>query len=126
MKDNKYKLKDNKKRLSIYEVLKRPILTEKALNLLNLGNKKRYVFEIHKDATKIDVKNAIENLFNVKVEKVNTITIPPKTTYYRSRYKFQSNRNIYYKHKTKGYKKAVITLKDGYKIDFIENLLEKK
>lgn len=119
-------MKNNKSKLSIYEVLKRPILTEKALNLLNQNNKKKYVFEIHKDATKLDVKNAIESLFNVKVEKINTITIPFKTSYYRSRYKFQTNRNIYYKHKTKGYKKAIVTLKEGYKIDFIENLLEKK
>ncbi len=112
--------------LSIYKVLKRPILTEKALALLNQNNKKKYVFEINEDATKVDVKNAVEKLFNVKVEKINIINIPGKTTYYRSRYKFQSNRNIYYRHKTKGYKKAIITLKEGYKIDFIENLLEKK
>ncbi len=112
--------------LSIYQVLKRPILTEKALALLNQNNKKKYVFEINKNATKIDVKNAVEKLFNVKVEKVNIINIPGKTVYYRSRYKFQSNRNIYYRHKTKSYKKAIITLKEGYKIDFIENLLEKK
>jgi len=116
----------SKTEINLYEVLKRPILTEKALNLLNQGSKKKYIFEIDKRATKIDVKNAVQKLFNVEVEKVNIINIPSKTTYYRSRYKFQSNRNIYYKHKTKGYKKAIITLKEGYKIDFIENLLEKK
>lgn len=124
MRVNPNSLKPN---LSIYQVLKRPILTEKALALLNQNNKKKkYVFEINRDASKVDVKNAVEKLFNVKVEKVNIINIPEKTTYYRSRYKFQSNRNIYYRHKTKSYKKAIITLKEGYKIDFVENLLEKK
>jgi large subunit ribosomal protein L23 len=117
---------ESKAGISLYEVLKRPILTEKALNLLNQGSKKKYIFEINKKATKVDVKNAVQKLFNVKVDKINIINIPPKTNYYRSRYKFQSNRNIYYKHKTKGYKKAIITLKEGYKIDFVENLLEKK
>ena len=123
VKVNPNKLKPN---LSIYEVLRRPILTEKALNLMNQNNKKKYIFEVNRKATKIDVKNAVEKLFNVKVDKVNIVNIPPKTVIYRSRYKFQSDRNIYYKHKKNGLKKAIITLKEGYKIDFIENILEKK
>ncbi len=57
-----------------YKVLKYPLATEKAVRLMNSENK--LVFIVNRKATKTDIKNAIEKLFNVKVKKVNTLILP--------------------------------------------------
>lgn len=60
---------------SAYEVIKRPIITENSADGLALG---RYTFEVAKDASKPEIKKAVEELFNVKVLKVNTMNISGK------------------------------------------------
>lgn len=87
------------------EVIIAPIVTEKTYRLANEQNK--YTFRVHPEANKIEIKNAVEKLFNVKVEKVNTINVKPK----RKRLgKFEG--------RTSKWKKAIVTLKEGNKIEF--------
>lgn len=87
------------------DVIIAPIVTEKSYRLANEENK--YTFRVHPDANKIEIKNAVEKLFNVKVVKVNTINMKPK----RKRLgKFEG--------KTRRWKKAIVTLKEGDRIEF--------
>jgi len=61
--------------VNIYEVIRRPITTEKTYGLREQGV---YVFEVHQDATRIEIKQAVEALFEVDVESVNLTRVPPK------------------------------------------------
>jgi len=61
--------------VNIYEVIRRPLATEKSYSL---RSDDKYVFEIHEDATKIEVKQAVEALFDVSVEQVNVLSVPAK------------------------------------------------
>ncbi len=61
--------------MNIYEVIRRPLTTEKTYSMRDDG---KYVFEIHEDATKIEVKQAVEALFEVTVEQVNVLSVPAK------------------------------------------------
>jgi large subunit ribosomal protein L23 len=92
---------------NIYSVIKKPLFTEKGGNLREVHNK--ILVEVSKDANKIDIKKAIEDIFKVKVEKVATINTEGKWKRYG---KFLGKRP--------DRKKAVITLKKGEKLDFIE------
>lgn len=105
-----------KQKLSPYEVILHPILTEKAVRIMNQTNLKKYTFKVISKASKTDIKEAIEKIFNVKVEKVNVIKIPPKTKHFRYRYKYNKP----------SYKKAIVTLKEGYKIESIDSSIEKE
>ena len=58
-----------------YDIIIRPIITERAMS--GAANKK-YVFEVAKDAGKIEIKKAVEEIFGVKVASVNTLTVPGK------------------------------------------------
>ena len=58
-----------------YEIIKRPIITEKTTKLAETGV---YTFEVDKKANKIEIANAIEEIFKVKVVSVNTINVLPK------------------------------------------------
>ncbi|MEG0779244.1 MAG: 50S ribosomal protein L23 [Oscillospiraceae bacterium] len=58
-----------------YDIIIRPIITERAMAS---AADKKYVFEIARDAGKIEVKRAVEEIFGVKVAKVNTLTVPGK------------------------------------------------
>ena len=90
-----------------------PIVTEK-MNLL--GEKlNRYAFRVDKTANKIEIKNAVEQLYGVKVVAVNTSIHPSKN---KSRY----TRSGMISGRTQSYKKAVVTLKEGDKIDFYSNI----
>lgn len=91
-----------------YEVLRRPIISEKA-TLLQEGNK--YVFAVAKETNKVQIKQAVELAFKVKVSKVNVITIPGKT-------KRMGRREV----TSSPWKKAVITLGPGDKISFFEGV----
>lgn len=91
-----------------YEVLRRPVISEKA-TLLQEGNK--YVFEVAKETNKAQIKQAVELAFKVKVSKVNVITIPGKT-------KRMGRREV----TSSPWKKAVITLEPGGKISFFEGV----
>jgi large subunit ribosomal protein L23 len=97
---------------TIYEVLRRPIITEKS-NYQNseLG---QFVFEVAPKASKAMIKEAIETLFDVTVLKVNVINVPAK----RSR-RSQSRRVL---NRRGSYKKAIITLAPGDTIDIFEGV----
>ncbi len=63
--------------LDIYDVVKKPLLTERSMSRLEESN--TYVFEVHMKANKVQVRNAVEKLFDVKVLSVNTAKVPGKT-----------------------------------------------
>lgn len=88
-----------------WNILKAPHVTEKATIKEEEG---KYTFKIFKNANKIEVKKAIENIFNVKVANVRIINIPNKK---RKRGRVSGWKN--------GYKKAIATLKKGYKIEIL-------
>jgi len=97
---------------TIYDVLRRPIITEKS-NYQNasLG---QYVFEVRRDASKGMIKDAIETLYDVSVVKVNVLNMPAKRTR-----KYPSRRLGLRK---SGYKKAIIWLAPGDSIPFFEGV----
>ena len=88
----------------ITDVLKKPILAEKSLRLMDEENK--YTFDVDVRCNKVEIKEAVEKLFNVKVEKVNVMNIRPKTKRV-GRYEGKTNRR----------KKAIVKLAEGNKID---------
>lgn len=94
---------------NLYTVIKKPLFTEKGGNLKESQNK--ILVEVSTDANKIDIKKAVEEIFKVKVEKVATITTSGKWKRYG---KFTGQRP--------DRKKAIITLKKGEKLDFIEGV----
>ena len=97
---------------TLYDVLIRPIVTEKsAFQSAALG---QYVFEVANSATKAQIKEAVEVLFDVAVIRVNVVNIPPK----RSR-RLRNRRLLIRK---PGYKKAVVTLAPGDTIDVFEGV----
>ncbi|PSR05334.1 MAG: 50S ribosomal protein L23 [Bacteroidetes bacterium SW_10_40_5] len=95
------------------EVLKKPIITEKFTQLGEEEN--QYGFICDPKANKIQIKREVEKLYGVKVNKVRTMVYPPKQ---KTRY---TKTNII-EGKTKRYKKAVVTLKEGNTIDFYSNI----
>lgn len=95
--------------MNIYEVLRRPILTEKADALLT---ETKYVFEVDRRANKIMVKQAVETAFDVKVVSVNIINVPAKMTRYGRRRVVSQP----------AWKKAIVTLVPGDRIEFFEGV----
>ena len=91
------------------EVILRPYLSERAYQL---AQENKYVFVVHPNATKIDVRKAVEELFKVKVEKVWIVNLPPKM----KKRKFSNVATL----KRKRLKKAIVKLKEGYKLDIFE------
>lgn len=92
------------------DIIIRPIITEKAMT--GVANKK-YTFEVAKSATKIDIARAVEEMFKVKVDKVNTVHV-------RGRLKRQGRYEGY----TRSWKKAFVTLKkDSKTIEFFEGMM---
>lgn len=94
--------------LEPYQIIKRPIITEKATALRAEG---KYVFEVHPKATKLQIKEAIQRLFGVKVDYVNTL-----------RYKGKPKRMGRFSGYTSASKRAVVKLKEGESIKFFEAL----
>ena len=92
---------------NVYAVIKKPLFTEKGSALKESENK--LLVEVGKDANKLEIKKAIEEIFKVKVEKVSTIKTHGKWKRYGKSIGKRSDR-----------KKALITLKKGEKLDFIE------
>jgi len=92
---------------SLYTVIKKPLFTEKGTNLKESENK--MLVEVAKDANKLEIKQAVEEIFKVKVEKVATIKLHGKWKKYG---KFEG--------KKPDRKKALITLMKGEKLDFVE------
>jgi large subunit ribosomal protein L23 len=97
---------------TIYDVLRRPIITEKS-NYLN-GELHQYVFEVASDATKGMVKDAVETLFDVDVLRVNIINVPAKRTRRARSRRLMVRRS--------GYKKAVVMLAADDTIDIFEGV----
>ena len=94
---------------NIYAVMKKPLFTEKGSNLKETQNK--ILIEVARDANKVDIKRAIEEIFKVKVEKVSTISRKGKWKRFGRSVGKRPDR-----------KKAIITLKKGEKLDFIEGV----
>ncbi len=92
------------------DIVIRPIITEKSM----AGNaEKKYTFEVHKDANKIEIAKAVAELFGVEVKKVNTLNV-------RGKFRRQGRFEGY----TRAWKKAVVTLTEGSKtIEFFESMI---
>ena len=91
---------------SMYDIIIKPIITEKSSQLVeNL----QYTFEVAKDANKVEIKNAIEKIFNVKVVAVRTINVHRK-----------AKRMQRYQGFKPAYKKAIVRLAPGQTIDAFE------
>jgi len=92
----------------LYEVLRRPVITEKNAMLQAQG---KYAFEIAREANKPQIKQAVEKAFKVKVLAVNVMTVPGKT-------RRVGRRQVL----TQSWKKAIVTLKPGDKIELFEGV----
>jgi large subunit ribosomal protein L23 len=88
----------------IFSVLRAPRVSEKTARLQELSN--QYVFEISSEATKADVKAAVEQLFDVKVESVNVLNVKGKNKSFRNRTGRRGD-----------WRKAYVRLADGQSID---------
>ena len=95
------------------DILIKPVVTEKMTHQGETLN--RYGFIVDKRANKIQIKKAVEDLYGVTVESVNTMRYGGKK---RSRY----TRSGILEGKTKSYKKAIVTLAEGESIDFYSNI----
>ena len=78
------------------DIIVRPIITEKSNDMVQQG---KYTFKVNKNATKVEIANAVEKLFEVKVLKVNTISVKGK-----------KKRVGYHKGETSAWKKAIVTI----------------
>lgn len=86
-----------------YELLREPIITENSMKLVETAN--RYTFKVPKTANKVEIKKAVEAVFDVEVIKVHTINVSKKAKKVGRYAGFKA-----------GYKKAIVQLKDGQKI----------
>jgi len=94
-------------------IIIKPIVTEK---MTALGEKlNRYAFQVAKTANKLEIKKAVEEMYNVQVVAVNTIVVAPKN---KTRY----TKSGLLAGKTNAYKKAIVTLNEGETIDFYSNI----
>ncbi|MBI5475842.1 MAG: 50S ribosomal protein L23 [Ignavibacteriales bacterium] len=93
-------------------IIYRPLVTEKVSNLQDKGI---YAFEVDSDANKIEIAHAVEKKFKVKVVNVRTMNFKGKS-------KTQMTRKGRFEGKTSHFKKAIVTLKEGDKIDFFANV----
>ena len=93
--------------LHLYDVIRRPVITEKTTGMVDNDNK--YVFEVARKANKLQVKEAVEVIFELegKVLKVNTMNMPAK--------RGRRGRNQYIR--SRQWKKAIVTLEEGVSIE---------
>jgi len=96
--------------MHIYNVIKRPIITEKSNILADLF--RQYTFEVDRRANKHQVKDAVEKIFDVAVEKVRIVNIKPK----RGRY---GRRMVV---REPAWKKAIVTLAPGERLEMFEGV----
>lgn len=94
------------------EILLRPLVTEK---MTALQDKRQYAFEVDIETNKIEIARAIEKKFNVTVESIRTMQLKGKT-------KSQLTRRGRFSGRTPHWKKAIVTIKEGEKIEFFENV----
>ena len=92
-----------------YEVLRRPVVTEKSMDLKDQG---KYVFKVDRRSNKHQIKDAVEKAFNVTVVSVHVVRMPPKQARYGRRVIV----------KEPAWKKAIVTLATGNQIQFFEGV----
>ena len=92
---------------SAYVVLRRPRITEKGSMQAQAEGRSTVVFEVARDANKIEIKNAVQSAFNVEVAQVRTMVVRGKTKRRGKTTGMKSN-----------WKKAIVTLAEGHNIDF--------
>ncbi len=98
------------KKIKYFETIKRPVVTEKS-SQISQEDPKAYLFEVAMNSTKEEIKEAIENLFDVKVDTVRTLIVRGKVKRVRRSMGKRSN-----------WKKAYVTLQKGFQINFIEGV----
>ncbi len=91
------------------QIIRRPLITERAAQLQEESNK--HLFEVRGDANKIEIKRAVEEIFQVEVVKVNTTSVHGKM---KRLGRFQGRRA--------NWKKAIVTLAQGQRIDIYEGV----
>ena len=99
-------MKNKIKQISLdraYEIIKRPVTTEKSTNLQQFN---QYSFIVSKNSNSFEIKNAVETIFKVKVTKVNTSILRGKGKTFKGQYGFR-----------KDTKRAIVTLNEGNTID---------
>ncbi|MFH0859140.1 MAG: 50S ribosomal protein L23 [Patescibacteria group bacterium] len=89
----------------VYNILKEPYITEKATDL---SKENKYIFIVYSTANKIEIKKAVESLYNVNVLSVRTINIPRKKKRFGKTMGFKA-----------GLRKAIIEVKPGQKIEIL-------
>jgi len=95
-----------KNSLTAYNVLLEPWVTEKTHSMLEVN---KYAFKVANGSTKIEVKNAIEGIYGVKIEKISAVNISSKTKYFGRRKGIRS-----------GFKKMIVTLRKGDSIELFQ------
>jgi len=90
--------------MQIYDIIKRPVVTEKSVHLQNAHN--TYTFEVDRRANKIEIRKAVETLFKVKVSAVRTLIMPSKAV--------RRGKSI---GETAPWKKALVTVAADQKIE---------
>jgi large subunit ribosomal protein L23 len=97
--------------VEITEILRQGIVTEKSVKM---QERNQYTFRVALEANKIDIRRAVETLFNVDVVRVNTMRMPGKAKYIRRR--GAAPRLV----EAREWKKAIVTIKDGQTIDALK------
>jgi large subunit ribosomal protein L23 len=92
-----------------YEIVKKPLISEKSQRLKELAN--QVTFEVAPDANKIEIRNAVEKLFKVRVQSVRTLVVRGKNRRVGRRFGRQAS-----------WKKAVVTLRPGENIELFESV----
>ena len=96
---------------SAYDIIKRPIISEQSMSEIDI---KKYVFEVAKDANKIQIAKAVEEIFGVKVAKVNTLNMQGK----------EKRQGRWPAGRRPSWKKAMVTLTpDSKSIELFENMV---
>lgn len=90
------------------DIIRRPVISERSIELMRQS---KYTFVVDPKATKTQIKKAVEDIFNVTVEKVNTMRVKGK-----------KRRMGRYEGKSPDWKKAIVTLKEGDRIEALEGL----
>lgn len=96
--------------MHVYEVLRRPVITEKSVIFSDEEN--QYAFEVDSRANKLQIKEAVELAFDVEVEKVNVMVMPAKTTRRGNNVRIRKPK----------WKKAIVTLAAGDSIQIFEGV----
>lgn len=91
----------------VHQIIRRPLVTEKSTQQKEANN--QYAFEVHPRANKIEIQSAVERLFKVKVSQVRTCSVMGKVKRLGRKYG-----------KRPDWKKAIVTLKEGDRIEFFE------